>query len=765
VRILSLQLRNYRVYRELDLELPGGVVGVYGANGSGKSSLLESIMWVLYGKARTQKQQIPSSGVQQGGTGVECSVVLVFEHEGHHYTVKRSISGTAFTVKARVTLGDQVAADGPTDVDRYMQSVLGMDASAFKASVFAEQKQLAAFSDQAPDKRRQMVLQLLGITPVERARDKARSVAKELQTQLDRATPLLASVADAEAKLVGTQAALAQSLDEDAVATEALEKCLSMLRQARAAVDSLQDSKAADALIREKGNAVKRRKDDATVQLEALSRELAAANAEQVALAELELSLVDIDQLEQRAGHFKTIRSARQRLAKLPPPVDVEVGDESVLTKARSARDELSAELAGLVGEVRGAQERVRIAAESAAQTAGLDGADGCPLCGQALGAGVEQMRAHRREEVQSAETALRRLMAIQAKLKPRLAEASEEVAKLERSDATAAKQRAEQATASATRDAQLHILREGVDLVGGVEPSDADIVAFEKSLSAAKANLSTATTIRARLERIPALVATQQRLIDSLAELAQERNDLLLQLKSLNFDASRFNDLLSSIESAEKQVEIARARTTSTGRAVATQQALSAAAIEALEHVQGQHAQLADQRAQAAILLRTASLLHEFRQYIVGLVGPQLQIQASSLFNQLTANEYDGLDVDPETYELRIVDHGTAHPLARFSGSEVDLANLALRVAISEQVRFQAGGQVGLLVLDEALSSLDAERKDRTLGSLAQLGGRFQQILVVTHSPEVKEQLPSAIEVIRTSGRQSTARVIEAGA
>jgi DNA repair exonuclease SbcCD ATPase subunit len=165
------------------------------------------------------------------------------------------------------------------------------------------------------------------------------------------------------------------------------------------------------------------------------------------------------------------------------------------------------------------------------------------------------------------------------------------------------------------------------------------------------------------------------------------------------------------------------------------------------------------------AILLRAGALLHDFRQYIVGLVGPQLQIQASALFNDLTANEYDGLEVDPETYELRIIDHGVAHPTARFSGSEVDLANLSLRVAISEQVRFQAGGQVGLLVLDEALASLDEDRKDRVLTAMIQLSGRFQQILVVTHSPEVKQQLPSAIEVKRLTGRQSTATLLAANA
>ena len=117
--------------------------------------------------------------------------------------------------------------------------------------------------------------------------------------------------------------------------------------------------------------------------------------------------------------------------------------------------------------------------------------------------------------------------------------------------------------------------------------------------------------------------------------------------------------------------------------------------------------------------------------------------MQAAELFGELTDNEYDRLEVDAESYGLQICDGGISYDLERFSGSEVDLANLALRVAISEHIRFQSGGAVGLLVLDEVFGPLDEERKTRMLLALERLRGRFRQILVVTHSMEIKEQLP----------------------
>ncbi|HVE94850.1 MAG TPA: hypothetical protein VNB24_08015, partial [Acidimicrobiales bacterium] len=101
------------------------------------------------------------------------------------------------------------------------------------------------------------------------------------------------------------------------------------------------------------------------------------------------------------------------------------------------------------------------------------------------------------------------------------------------------------------------------------------------------------------------------------------------------------------------------------------------------------------------------------------------------------------------------------AYDLKRFSGSEVDLANLALRIAISECVTLQSGGAVELLVLDEVFGPLDADRRRLVLNALDGLRTRFRQVIVVTHADDVKAHLGSAIEVRPTGERRATAAVI----
>ena len=248
------------------------------------------------------------------------------------------------------------------------------------------------------------------------------------------------------------------------------------------------------------------------------------------------------------------------------------------------------------------------------------------------------------------------------------------------------------------------------------------------------------------------------------MADADERRRQLKVELDAVAFAMAEHRALADRVEAVERVADDALRRSReceATFTATALEQTML---VARLDQVREQRLRLGELSTRAVLLGRTAELLSGFRAAVVATVGPRLSTQASELFQSLTGGDYDGLQVDPETYEIQIIDQGVAHPTSRFSGSEVDLANLALRVAISEQVRFQAGGQVGLLVLDEALGSLDGDRKDRMLTALTQLSGRFRQILVVTHAVEVKEQLPEAIEIVNIGRRRSTARIVGSG-
>ena len=71
------------------------------------------------------------------------------------------------------------------------------------------------------------------------------------------------------------------------------------------------------------------------------------------------------------------------------------------------------------------------------------------------------------------------------------------------------------------------------------------------------------------------------------------------------------------------------------------------------------------------------------------------------------------------------------------------------------------SGSDVGMMVLDEVLGSLDEERKDLLVQTLGRLSSRFHQLFVITHAERVKDQFPASILVQKTGRRRSSAMLV----
>ncbi len=756
--LTSIRLRNYRVFAELELEIPPGLVGIYGPNGAGKSSLLESIMWALYGKARTSKGEIRTSGVSG-----ECVAELGFVHDDDHYVVRRTISGVNATVKARVEVGGSVAADSPNEVAKFLRSTIGMDEAAFRSSVFAEQKQLAAFSDNSPDQRRKLILQLLGITPIERARDAARADYKGQSATYGRLVAMLPVVEELEERVRSAREQSDATQHADDVAQRHAETARKLLDEVRDAEVETALKKSQHDLITSQGKAARQRRDIAQQQLDALLVESRELDEITEALEDLgpAPSTESIADDRARLALVMQVDAAVREFAQLRSPPDSVVIDEAPLLRAQEALASASDRATEAKSLWREAERAVKSAQTLLQRTSELDG-DACPLCGQDLLLGVEGIRKHRNEELRAAKQLLDERSHLVRVADDLRKQALVQAQQVERSLAEA-RLAQQQALVERTR---YDTAKQRVDgLVDQLGPTGEDEA---QTLRDRIQHVEHATKTRAgyesKLQRVPKIRSDISALHVVIADAEALRNDLRAQLTALAFDASAYETMKLEV-SKRRQAEEAgqnKAKETARLRAAAAQQLASASGqlSAALE----QHEKSSELSTTIRYLGRTADLLGGFRQAVVSAVGPRLTVEASALFNQLTANEYDGLEVHPETYAIHIVDAGVAYPSERFSGSEVDLANLALRVAISEQVRFQAGGQVGLLVLDEALASLDTDRKDRMLAALTQLSARFRQILLVTHSAEVKDQLPMAIEIRKRAGRRGLAELVDFG-
>src|SRR6266508_19235 len=266
MHLRSLSLRNYRVYRELELEFPDGLVGIYGPNGSGKSTLIESIRYALYGDSRTDKAELRSAGVRE-----DLRVELLFEHEGNTYEVRRRLKGLNLTPEVEVYRNDQLAVQSVREANAFLGRVLGMDQRAFLASVCAQQKELTAFTGMVPSERRRLVLDLLGVSPVERALAKVREEARGAR---DRAGGARAQLPDLEA----AEAAAAEAATELAAAA-AEQAARAVQDDAEAALAEAERAAAALAELRNQAGLARAAAAAATAEAERHEARAAAAAA------------------------------------------------------------------------------------------------------------------------------------------------------------------------------------------------------------------------------------------------------------------------------------------------------------------------------------------------------------------------------------------------------------------------------------------------------------------------------------------------------
>jgi exonuclease SbcC len=768
VLLTRLYLRNFRVYEdELDLELPPGLVGIYGPNGAGKSTLLEAVVWTLFGESRTKKDLVRTSGV-----GGDCVTEVEFEHEGHVYLVRRSLTGINATPRLEAHCDGLVMSEGVRDGERYMESVLGLDLAAFRASVFAEQKQLAAFSDQTPTDRRKLVLRLLGITPLDGARDAARRDARTTSaahTKVREALPDLGQLeveaADADAR-AGAAEAVARAEAEAAVSARAREETAT---EAFSALDLRRQEYVA--LVQE-GKAARQELDRFEELVGKQAVELARLDELAAKITGLLEAVDGIDAAERQIEALAPVAAAAAALERIVVGEEPPAPDHSELMAAQSAGAEADRRLAELTGRTQAAEHAWASARELARRSGDLSGEADCPVCGQALGAAFEQVQAHRAAEAAEAEGRVADLGRRVSEARQAAVEAARHRDELAKAVEAARQARSEWETADRRRRDAVDAVNEAWAALVAVAPArsgsrppsaaalDADLGVLRSHLTMQREAARQLEGVRGRLERRASLEQSLATDRERAVVAADRVRTLREKVQALQFDPAALEraaaDLTAARAASQAASQLAHQREVDAAR----ERGLAGAAAQRLADGREQHAKLADLESEARHLSRAADLLSEFRNTIVASVGPRLALQAAELFGELTDHEYDELQVDPETYQLQISDAGKVYGLERFSGSEIDLANLALRVAISEHIHFQSGGSVGLLVLDEVFGPLDEDRKARMLLALERLRGRFRQILVVTHDETIKEQLPYAIEVVKLPGRRATARL-----
>ncbi|MCC7132500.1 MAG: hypothetical protein IT352_07645, partial [Gemmatimonadales bacterium] len=185
---------------------------------------------------------------------------------------------------------------------------------------------------------------------------------------------------------------------------------------------------------------------------------------------------------------------------------------------------------------------------------------------------------------------------------------------------------------------------------------------------------------------------------------------------------------------------------------AVVRAQGERAAAIEHRAHV-ARRREERNQRAAEVERLRGEQVFNQeldrafsdLRDDLNATLRPDLAEAASALLGDLTNGRYTDMELDDD-YVPTIVDDGEAKQV--ISGGEEDVANLALRLAISQMIADRAGQPFSLLILDEVFGSLDEERRAAVVSLLRGLADRFPQVILITHIESVRDGFDRIVRI-----------------
>lgn len=195
---LQLRVRNFMCYRE-DVP-PLNLEGIHlacltGANGHGKSALLDAMTWVLWGKARAKRDD---ELIHLGQSEME--VEFTFDLGGVVYRVVRKRDSSK---RGQTLLDVQVEHDGvfrsiaePTirATQAAIIRLLRMDYETFTNSAFLVQGKADAFTTRTPAERKQVLGDILGLSLYDEYEQKAKEKVREKDREVANLDALLQDI-------------------------------------------------------------------------------------------------------------------------------------------------------------------------------------------------------------------------------------------------------------------------------------------------------------------------------------------------------------------------------------------------------------------------------------------------------------------------------------------------------------------------------------------------------------------------------------------
>lgn len=786
----SLYLKNFGAVRESTFApRKDALTSIYGANGNGKSSFLDAIVWALFGVLPKDRKQTEIRNFY-ADEKENTRVIVEFEHLGDTITVTRSMSAKG-SVTAKVEMNGSespITKVTPTTAVAWVKKRLGINEEGFTKAFAIRQKELDDLVTATASERRKIIERISGVDRLSKALKLAKEDEKRAKTVFE-ASPNPQSEIDAtketldeaEQKFSGIEANM-ESISVDAEFAK---------KQKELAHDKWQEELA-----------------HRQVYLDIVNK---TQNIDhQISLAESHIENLNVRVKEKQSdieGDEETVRKDFDESAQKAPVIREEIN--SIRERISSFETQLNQ----YKNKVESASQEVeRKSDELDNRTAQLEEAKTL-LSGFKKAPHSKSSITKKRKEHQSAKEIASTNLALAQNLKKSLEKNIDLLS-------------------DHTEEAHCPTCKQGLSDVSGllsefkadlegalkqIETSEEEIVQAQKGLNEveeqeqankeweknkdqaqqgldnaqyfvekAEAEKKDAESQKEQVEKSLDTDSIETSILEAKSELEKKQNELE-ELLEHGRKLKTFLDSWESVEQLKNELEASNDRLVIlqeekeaivpvgevSAETVETAKNEYDKAVQAFENVSSSYSSMEQDyymlKSDIAVhrerldslnlkmesyskakfdyekTAATSLLMTEFRKNTISRIAPEIAYSATNVVSSMTSDEFTSIEMDDEFTPTITRANGRKDTMNLLSGGEKSLVALAIYIGIGDLI---SGGTGGLLWMDEALVSQDANRRNLIVTTLRGLDNR--QIVMVNHTPDGNDLSDVVVELVK---------------
>ncbi len=789
----TLKLNHFKQYGNLELDFKEGLVGIVGRNGAGKSSVFEAVLLCLFGDIKLDKNYFRSSWATSKDPVV---LDLDFEVKGKRYRILREFRGKALAHQAQFYDQEEKSlAAGAKPVTEAVTELLGMDKDSFTRSIFSGQKELGEISNTKGEERRKMIRKMVGLDKLDKIqniiredRNKNKHEIKGQENLLYEDDQIIAFQKELKAynkeltALEKKAAKTKKEFDEKQklylAAQKAFEQQNEQYKQHNELFHQLNKFEGGIENFKAQSNDYKARIKD----LKELEKSLKKIKPQ---IESFEKQKAELQKIETQKSAFEQINTINQKKqifgeqltscntkittiekeTKATGDIEKELKTISEVIQKETERitkgEQLRADLNTQIGAIQG---KISDRNSSIQNITKLGKEAECPTCFQPLLSSYDQTIARLQSDIAEYET--KQLSELNSKMEATI----NGLEKIKQSKNNNLEKESKLKSDLTRQEDKLKII---VELKAEQKSLTEQIAQFDqqiKSLGKVSFDPTSYQTLKDQIQafektyikyhsqvddvaKIPSLEEKNNGLIDRIKKGQTAVKDQQVKIKTLGFKEKQHEAAMAKQQSLEKERDAINEILTENKDAIYALKSSIQEVDNKIKHNEKILSTIKTQRDELQQLESLDVLFSKFKTNILERVKPVISHHASHLFNQITKGRYESIKVD-NNFEFHIFDNGDYYPITRFSGGEIDLANLCLRIGISKAISDLSGSSAAnsLLCFDEIFGSQDEERRYEILNALDLLKEQYRQIYIISHIESIKDHFPNILQVRKTA-------------